>query len=513
MILNKLFLLQILCIINSQLICGKTIQLTVDPKTDYEFHDIDGSDTTPDQQLMVNGTTGRPSEVEAEENVVNPVLTTETEPAIDPNNDKPVRPTESPDTSGTDSGTCNLKPELFAIKITELLEKYIPDSLILKPITRGNSTRIRLENGKLTIARQDYKPMGQPVCRQPDDQTYKYDITVLFTDLMGVYEWKVKNLFGYDFGESAFITIKEMVIELVIAENKQQKSRLDEIRVGKIDGLKVRVNIPERIASNSFLKPMLEYVISRLSTTVANEESQTTTTTTTTTQSLLVSDIISDEMLFDTKPMQPIDTNSLPKPKWKCSLDDQDIKAKITDILSKFVPTLLRLRPIQRGNSFRVTLNNGKLTINKDFKIMGQPVCQELDDQSVKYRIRVLFDNLMGVYDWKIHNLFGMSFAENIRQLEMEFEVRERTDGRNELSDMRVDRIDGFKVDVNIPDNIIGVRLLKRMIKFFVSRVSTLVANRSVDSIKRHIYGAFFDSIKNKIQLNFNVVKEKLVFS
>ncbi|CAG2170002.1 unnamed protein product [Oppiella nova] len=64
--------------------------------------------------------------------------------------------------------------------------------------------------------------------------------------------------------------IREMLIEFVIVENMQHKSKLDDLKVGKIDGLKVNVNIPERIASTNFLKPMLEYIISRISTTVAN---------------------------------------------------------------------------------------------------------------------------------------------------------------------------------------------------------------------------------------------------
>ncbi|CAG2162233.1 unnamed protein product [Oppiella nova] len=172
-------------------------------------------------------------DVEVEENAVDSVLVSDKDP-IESTNDKPVRPTESATTSSsdTDSTTCFLESELFANK--------------------------------------DFKPMGQPICTKIDDKTNKYDITVSFNDLMGVYEWKVFNLFGYNFTESAFITIREMLIEFVIVENMQHKSKLDDLKVGKIDGLKVNVNIPERIASTNFLKPMLEYIISRISTTVAN---------------------------------------------------------------------------------------------------------------------------------------------------------------------------------------------------------------------------------------------------
>ena len=87
------------------------------------------------------------------------------------------------------------------------MNKYIPETLKLKPIKRGNTTRIILENGKLNI-NKDFKPMGQPICTKIDDKTNKYDITVSFNDLMGVYEWKVFNLFGYNFTESAFITVQ-----------------------------------------------------------------------------------------------------------------------------------------------------------------------------------------------------------------------------------------------------------------------------------------------------------------
>ncbi|CAG2162234.1 unnamed protein product [Oppiella nova] len=195
----------------------------------------------------------------------------------------------------------------------------------------------------------------------------------------------------------------------------------------------------------------------------------------------------------------------------KCALNDQDIKSKVTNILGKFVPTLLRLRPIQRGNGFKVVLDNGKLTINKDFKIIGQPVCEETDDQTVKYTIVVLLEDLMGIYDWKIYNLFGNNFSENaIRKLEIQFEMTERRDGMIELVGIRVGKISGFKVDVNIPENIIGVKILKRLIQYFVSRISTLIVNRSMDSIKRNLHSIFLDSIKNKIQIHFNVVKEKL---
>ena len=89
------------------------------------------------------------------------------------------------------------------------------------------------------------------------------------------------------------------------------------------------------------------------------------------------------------------------------------INLKVTEILKKFVPNLLRLRPIQRGDGTKITLDKGKLTMNKDFKIIDRPVCEELDENSVKYKLIDSFENLIGIYDWKVYNLFGNNFFES----------------------------------------------------------------------------------------------------
>ena len=83
------------------------------------------------------------------------------------------------------------------------------------------------------------------------------------------------------------------------------------------------------------------------------------------------------------------------------------------EILKRFVPNLLRLKPIQREDGVRVRLSNGKLTIDKDFKIIGQPVCQEVDEQRLKYDITVIFKDLVGIYDWKAY-LFRREFEETV---------------------------------------------------------------------------------------------------
>ena len=59
-------------------------------------------------------------------------------------------------------------------------------------------------------------------------------------------------------------------------------------------------------------------------------------------------------------------------------------------------------------------ITNGKLSIDKNFKITDQPVCEEIRENMIKYKINVLLENLMAVYDWKISNLFGKEFSESL---------------------------------------------------------------------------------------------------
>ena len=87
--------------------------------------------------------------------------------------------------------------------------------------------------------------------------------------------------------------------------------------------------------------------------------------------------------------------------------------SKVTEILAKFLPDHLKLRPVVRGAITKIHLDNGKLNINEDYNVMGQPMCSKIDDGLVKYDLMVSLNNLMGSYDWNIYNLFRYNFTES----------------------------------------------------------------------------------------------------
>jgi len=89
------------------------------------------------------------------------------------------------------------------------------------------------------------------------------------------------------------------------------------------------------------------------------------------------------------------------------------INFKVTDIMKNHMPTSLKLGPIRRGFVTQLILDNGKLSVNSDFKLMGQPICEKVDDQTKKYDFMVSFEDLAGFYDWKIYNLFSNNFSES----------------------------------------------------------------------------------------------------
>ena len=88
-----------------------------------------------------------------------------------------------------------------------MAKKFAPDQLKLKPIIRGILAKVHLENGVLNV-KNGYKIVGQPFCKQLEDNTKEYDFMLSFNDLMGSYEWKLYNLFGYNFSESALISVE-----------------------------------------------------------------------------------------------------------------------------------------------------------------------------------------------------------------------------------------------------------------------------------------------------------------
>lgn len=82
-------------------------------------------------------------------------------------------------------------------------------------------------------------------------------------------------------------------------------------------------------------------------------------------------------------------------------------------ILKKVIPVFLKPRSIKNGESVKIMISNGKLSIDKNFKISEQPVCEDVGDNRVKYKIYVSFEDLMGVYDWKVSNFLGKDFSES----------------------------------------------------------------------------------------------------
>lgn len=83
----------------------------------------------------------------------------------------------------------------------------MPTSLKLNPINRGFQTRLVMGEGSISV-NNDFKLIEQPVCTEIDDRSKKYDFMVSFDDLAGFYDWKVYNLFGSNFSESAIITVE-----------------------------------------------------------------------------------------------------------------------------------------------------------------------------------------------------------------------------------------------------------------------------------------------------------------
>jgi hypothetical protein len=81
--------------------------------------------------------------------------------------------------------------------------------------------------------------------------------------------------------------------------------------------------------------------------------------------------------------------------------------------MGKHMPTSLKLNPIIRGFETRLVMEKGSISVNNDFKLIGQPICTEMDDRSKKYDFMVSFDDLAGFYDWKVYNLFGRNFSES----------------------------------------------------------------------------------------------------
>ncbi len=73
------------------------------------------------------------------------------------------------------------------------------------------------------------------------------------------------------------LKIKQLVAEFVFVEDNKEKIRLNDVKVGSVDGLNVKVNIPESITRIGFIKQMMQYVISRITTMIANRSKDSIT--------------------------------------------------------------------------------------------------------------------------------------------------------------------------------------------------------------------------------------------
>ena len=85
-----------------------------------------------------------------------------------------------------------------------MIANNIPLKINLFTIKRSAYVTLILENGQLNLNK--FHLSRNPLCSQFDDKLL-YDFVVEFKDLIGRYDWRVINLFGYNFGEVANIMV------------------------------------------------------------------------------------------------------------------------------------------------------------------------------------------------------------------------------------------------------------------------------------------------------------------
>jgi tetrahydromethanopterin S-methyltransferase subunit B len=54
---------------------------------------------------------------------------------------------------------------------------------------------------------------------------------------------------------------------------------------------------------------------------------------------------------------------------------------------------------------------------------------------------------------------------------------------------------------VNIPENITKIGFIKQMMQYVISRITTMIANRSKDSIIRNMQNILMNAIKEKASI------------
>lgn len=86
----------------------------------------------------------------------------------------------------------------------EIIANNIPLKINLFTIKRSAYVTLVLENGQLNLNK--FNLSRNPLCSRFDDKLL-YDFAVEFKDLIGRYDWRIMNLFGYNFSEVANIMV------------------------------------------------------------------------------------------------------------------------------------------------------------------------------------------------------------------------------------------------------------------------------------------------------------------
>lgn len=89
-------------------------------------------------------------------------------------------------------------------RVNQVIEEKLPRRLLLTDARHGSRIKLTLEKGFIELPKR--KLMAQATCDERGG-VQKYDFMVEFDRPAGAYTWKVENLFGRNFNESALITV------------------------------------------------------------------------------------------------------------------------------------------------------------------------------------------------------------------------------------------------------------------------------------------------------------------
>jgi len=181
----------------------------------------------------------------------------------------------------------------------------------------------------------------------------------------------------------------------------------------------------------------------------------------------------------------------------KCSEDEAIQKEHVFYFMNKYLPTEVQLPSATYGRNVKLVLESGHLNLMKA-QLVDQPICRDTE-LGPRYDIIVEFSQITGSYDWKVYNIFDRNFSEaaiiTMKKLRAQF-VYVDNEGKADVEDVEIGRIEDLNVKVNIPESVTSVRSFQRILKFVISRLSTLVVNRSRDTISRNIAKTLKDAVK-----------------